>query len=105
MFQGPPILQYAPVYAPNPYQAQASQKVPAGICGILLGGIGVHKFILGYPLEGCIMLAISVIGGILTCGVVSMIMHIIGLVEGIVYLSKTDADFVNTYVVQRRGWF
>jgi len=25
----------------------ASKKVPAGVCGILLGALGVHKFILG----------------------------------------------------------
>ena len=31
--------------------AGAEKKVAAGVCGILLGCFGVHKFILGYNLE------------------------------------------------------
>lgn len=27
----------------------AEKKIPAGVCGILLGSLGVHKFILGTP--------------------------------------------------------
>ena len=40
----------------------ADKKLAAGLCGILLGGFGVHKFILGYTNEGVIMLVISVLG-------------------------------------------
>src|SRR5512146_1780165 len=41
---GRPLLQ-----PPNPAViAKASNKLAAGICGILLGGFGIHKFILGY---------------------------------------------------------
>jgi TM2 domain-containing membrane protein YozV len=76
----------------------ADKKIPAGICGILLGVFGVHKFILGYTTEGLIMLGISLV----TCGSVS---SIIGLVEGILYLTKTDEEFVATYVTQKKGWF
>ena len=35
-----------------------SKKVSAGICGILLGALGIHKFILGYRREGTTMLII-----------------------------------------------
>lgn len=76
----------------------ADKKIPAGICGILLGALGVHKFILGYTTEGLIMLGISVV----TCGSIS---GIIGLVEGIIYLTKTDEEFVATYVTAKKGWF
>ena len=75
----------------------ADKKIVAGILGILVGGLGVHKFILGYTTEGLIQIAISVI----TCGVGS----IIGLVEGIIYLTKLDEDFVRTYIQSKRGWF
>ncbi len=78
----------------------ASKKIAAGICGILLGALGVHKFILGYNTEGLIMLLISV----LTCGFGSPIIGIIGLVEGIIYLTKTDAEFINTYITNKKGW-
>ena len=46
---------------------QENKKIVAGICGILLGGLGVHKFILGYTNEGIIMLVISVLGIALSC--------------------------------------
>ncbi|HBF33466.1 TPA: hypothetical protein DDW35_02760 [Candidatus Sumerlaeota bacterium] len=77
------------------------KKIPAGICGILLGALGVHKFILGYTTEGIIMLLVS----LLTCGVGATVMSVIGLIEGIIYLTKTDEDFVNTYVQGHKGWF
>ena len=80
---------------------QSTKKIAAGICGILLGALGVHKFILGYTTEGIIMLLVS----ILTCGIAAPVMGIIGLVEGIIYLTKTDADFINTYEVNKKGWF
>lgn len=79
----------------------AEKKMVAGICAILLGGFGVHKFILGYTTEGLIMLAIT----FLTCGFGAIISSIIGLVEGIMYLTKSDQEFVATYVQGRKGWF
>jgi TM2 domain-containing membrane protein YozV len=78
----------------------ASKKVTAGVCGILVGAFGVHKFILGYNTEGLIMLLCTV----LTCGFGGMVMGIIGLIEGIIYLTKTDAEFVNMYIVNKKGW-
>jgi len=77
--------------------AGAEKKIAAGICGILLGGLGVHKFILGYTKEGIIQIIITVV----TCGIGS----IIGLIEGIIYLTKSDEEFVATYVTNKKGWF
>ena len=92
----PPVAGHAPVSNPR-----ASNKIPAGVCGILLGSLGVHKFILGYTGAGLIMLLISVV----TCGALAPIVHIIGLIEGIIYLCKTDDEFVRTYVDGRKEWF
>jgi len=80
---------------------QADKKIAAGICGILLGALGIHKFILGYTKEGVIMLLIS----LLTLGFGAWVMGVIGLVEGILYLTKSDETFVQTYVTGRKGWF
>ena len=71
----------------------AEKKIAAGICGILLGALGVHKFILGYTKEGIIMLVVTLVGSLILIG--PMVMGIIGLVEGIIYLTKSDADFVS----------
>lgn len=75
----------------------SEKKLVAGICGILLEAFGVHKFILGYTKEGIIMLVVS----LLTCG----LMGIVGLIEGIIYLTKTDQEFVDTYITNQKTWF
>ena len=93
-----------PLNTPPPMQSysnRANNKIAAGICAILLGSLGVHKFILGYTRAGLIMLLVSV----LTCGAGAVVMYVIGLVEGIIYLTKSDEDFVRTYVDQQREWF
>jgi TM2 domain-containing membrane protein YozV len=89
----------------NPNSDISNKKIAAGICGILLGAFGVHKFILGYTQEGLIMLLVSLIGGIITCGIASFIMGVIGLAEGIVYLTKSDAEFEDMYLTNQKRWF
>jgi TM2 domain-containing membrane protein YozV len=81
--------------------AGAEKKIICGVFGILLGYLGIHKFILGYVTEGLIMLLASV----LTCGIAAGVIWIIGLIEGILYLTKTDEDFVYTYITNKRTWF
>jgi len=89
--------------------ADASKKIPAGIFGILLGAFGVHKFILGYTKEGLIMLLLTIVISVFTCGlgffVVAPIVGLIGLIEGIIYLTKSDDEFTRTYVLSKKGWF
>ena len=83
----------------------ANKKMPAGLLGILLGGFGVHKFILGYNTEGIIMLAVWVVGLFLTCGIASAVVNVIGIIEGVMYLTKSDEEFVRTYIQGKKGWF
>jgi TM2 domain-containing membrane protein YozV len=96
----PPQVGYAGPPAPNPSEA-GSKKIAAGLCGILLGGLGIHKFILGYTVPGIILLLIT----LLTCGFGAIISHVIGIVEGIIYLTKSDDAFYRTYMIGRREWF
>ena len=86
---------------PSTSNPRASNKLPAGICGILLGSLGIHKFILGYTGTGLIMLLVT----LLTCGIGGVVMHVIGLIEGIIYLCKPDDEFVRVYVDGRKEWF
>ncbi|GAA4129200.1 hypothetical protein GCM10022250_18710 [Flavobacterium chungbukense] len=74
-----------------------NKKVTAGVLAILIGCLGVHKFYLGYQKEGIIQIIITLVtfgfGGI------------IGFVEGIIYLTKSDEDFYQTYQVGKKAWF
>lgn len=76
-------------------------KVAAGLLGIFLGALGIHKFYLGYTKAGVIMLLVS----LLTFGIGAIVMDIIGIVEGILYLTKSDWEFYNTYVAGEKDWF
>ena len=55
--------------------ADAPQRTTIGIMAIVLGAFGVHKFMLGHT------------------------------TEGIMYLTKTDDEFYQTYVVEKKKWF
>ncbi|HYE21321.1 MAG TPA: NINE protein [Tepidisphaeraceae bacterium] len=95
-----------PTFAPH-----SGNRLAAGILAILLGEWGVHKFVIGCPLAGILMLLISSSGfffGFFTCGLtfgVSALMKTVGVVEGVIYLTKSDEDFYATYTVGRRPWF
>ncbi len=82
-------------------EVKDSKRILAGILGILLGALGIHKFVLGYSTAGIIMLAVTIV----TCGFGGAVMGIIGLIEGIIYLTKSDEDFVNTYQTNQKQWF
>ncbi len=62
-------------------------KVVAGVLAILLGGLGIHKFYLGQIGKGVLY--------ILFCW--TYIPAIIALIEGIMILCKSDADFEAKY--------
>ncbi len=85
--------------------SHATKQILAGYCGILFGGFGLHKFVLGYTLEGFIMLVISLVGGSFTYGFALIIMQLVGLIEGMIYLNKTHDQFVATYFTNKQGWF
>ena len=48
---------------------------------------------------------ISLAGGVVTCGAASFVMGVIGLIEGIIYLTKTPDEFRDQYVVGTKEWF
>lgn len=86
-------------------QIGTKNKIAAGLLGIFLGSLGIHKFYLGYTQAGLIMLLVTLVAGILTLGVAALVMSIIGLIEGIMYLTKSDWDFYQTYEVGQKQWF
>ncbi len=96
----------------------AEKRMPAALLAIFLGAFGAHKFLLGYQQEGLIMAAgtvggfiLSIVIGLVTCGIgfvlliIPFAVSVIGLIEGVMYLTKSDEEFVQTYVQGRRPWF
>lgn len=87
-----------------------SKKIPAGIAGILLGSLGVHKFVMGFPRAGMAMFAITAVSWLLS------LIHfpfafwvfrgvaLLGFIEGVIYLAKNDSDFYRDYVIRRQEW-
>lgn len=78
-------------------------RLAAGLLAIFLGGLGVHKFYLGYTGAGVAMLLISIFGAVILIG--PILMGLCGLIEGIIYLTKSDEDFQRTYVWGDKPWF
>ena len=94
----------------DPFDLFVGKKIAAGVCGIVLGGLGVHKFMLGRTLAGTIMLVLWLIGVVVgSCLIVpiflSLAMGVIGMVEGIIYLTKSDKDFYRIYAIEKKDWF
>lgn len=93
---------YFPPGSPIPSDVQ-SKKILAGIMALMFGTFGVHKFVLGQTNAGLIRLACTILGACIVVGPAAM--HIIGIIEGIIYLTKTDEEFYRVYMIERRGWF
>ncbi|MDT0539050.1 TM2 domain-containing protein [Croceitalea sp. P059] len=86
-----------------------NKKILAGILAIILGSLGVHKFILGYQKEGFILLGVTIAAYVLSCVGIGLLFiglpWIVGVIEGIIYLTKSDEEFYNTYQVGKKPWF
>jgi TM2 domain-containing membrane protein YozV len=78
-------------------ESGAEKKLLCGVLGIVVGGLGIHRFILGDTTGGIIRIVITAV----TCGMGG----IIGLIEGIIYLTKSDEQFVSEYIVGKKAWF
>jgi TM2 domain-containing membrane protein YozV len=100
-FGAPPQMPGGPTEA----RPEDSKRVLAGVLAILFGYAGVHKFVLGYREAGAVMLLVTFVGSLCTSGISLLAAWVVGVIEGIVYLSKSDAEFVREYQVGRREWF
>jgi TM2 domain-containing membrane protein YozV len=105
-----PNYQYAPPQ-PQPVQPQwqglgspFKDKWVAAVLAFFLGSLGIHKFYLGYKNEGIITLVITIVGS--CCfGIGPLVMWIIAIIEGVRYVTLTQQDFEQSYVINRKGWF
>ncbi len=86
-----------------------NKKLLAGILALFFGYLGIHKFVLGYTQEGLILLAITLISYATFCLLIGFLLVwvpvVVGFIEGIIYLTKTDEAFYQTYQANKRSWF
>ena len=89
-----------------------SKRIIAGITAILVGTFGVNKFLLGYNKEGIYYLVANLvilpIISFVTCGAgfgLYSLTYLIPIIEGIIYITKSDEEFINTYQVNKKPWF
>lgn len=99
----PAAVPTPPQYSQTAQQPQSKSKVAAGLLAIFLGGLGVHKFYLGYTTQGIILLLVSLLGFLIFVG--PIVTGVISLIEGIIYLTKSDEEFYRLYVLNKKEWF
>ena len=84
--------------------SSGKSRVAAGLLAIFLGALGIHKFYLGYTGPGIILLLITCFGWMLFF-VPNVVIGIIVLIEGIIYLTKSDEKFEQIYVIGKKRMF
>lgn len=86
----------------------SKNKIAAGVFALLLGSFGIHKFYLGYIGPGLVFLLVNTVGWVVTAflfGLPNLVLGVIAFIEGIIYLTKTDQEFEQTYVLNKKPWF
>lgn len=92
----------------TPVVSGTKSKIAAGLLAIFLGGLGIHKFYLGYTSQGMLFLLVNTIGWVITfflLGIPNLILGIIAFIEGIIYLTRSDEEFEQLYVIGAKKWF
>ena len=91
------------------FGGERKNPIVAGLLALFLGGLGVHKFYLGYKNEGIILLVGTIVSWVLTFVLIGilplMAIGIIVLIEAILYLVKGEEEFNRIYVEGNRPWF
>ena len=85
--------------------AAGRKKVNAALLGFFLGGLGIHKFYLGYTTAGWITLVLSFFLLIFTCGMGNLVLGLLILIEVIIYLTKSNEQFYEEYILNKKEWF
>lgn len=88
----------------GPAASYDRNRFAAALFAIFFGSLGLHKFYIGKPGAGLVMLLISLFGLVLA-GIPSGLMHLIGIIEGVIYLTMSDERFNETYIRGPKAWF
>lgn len=92
------------------HEKSTKNKIIAGLLALFLGGLGLHKFYLGFTWPGILFLFTNTIGWLavpVTLAIPNIVLSFIALIEGIIYLTRSDEVFERRYVIEgkRNQWF
>ena len=104
--QQPTSYTQVQVFTQPPYPTRPvsrKSRVAAGLLAIFCGILGFHKFYLGYISAGIIMFLLTFF--LWWTIVVPLAMFLVSLIEGVMYLTKSDEEFQRIYVQSQKDWF
>ncbi len=78
---------------PGPYgYYERKSKLAAALLAFFLGGLGIHRFYLGYTTIGIVMLSVFVVGSFVCCGLGAIITSVWALVDFVLILINQLPD-------------
>jgi TM2 domain-containing membrane protein YozV len=92
------------VYLEANVSSDGKSRITTALLAFFLGGFGIHKFYLGCNTAGIIMLVVC-LGGFILLGIPSVIIGLIAFIEFVLYLIKSDNEFQQIYVDNKKCWF
>lgn len=95
----PPPYQQPPAPGQVYGYLQPKSKLTAGLLGIFLGGLGIHRFYLGHTKIGLIQLALTVVLSLFGFGIIGLW----GFVEGIMILAGASLFRADARGIPLRG--
>ena len=104
--QQPTSYTQVQVFTQPPYSTRPvsrKSRAAAGLLAIFCGILGFHPFSLGYISAGIIMFLLTFF--LWWTIVVPLAMFLVSIIEGVMYLTKSDEEFQRIYVQSQKDWF
>lgn len=96
-----PQPQQPPMYTTPPIGYQQKSRLAAGLLAIIVGVFGIHNFYMGYNGRGTVQLLLSLVGGVITCGLGTVAAAVWAFIEGVMILSSTGPRFDGNGVIMK----
>lgn len=88
--------------------SRSIDKTTAGLLALFLGAFGAHKMYMGHTGPALVYLLANTVGFMFTwifLFLPNFALLIFAVVEAVIYLTMTDENFEQTYVVGKKEWF
>jgi TM2 domain-containing membrane protein YozV len=100
----PQYQQQPPMPNPAYGYPQPKSKLIAGLLGLFLGGLGIHRFYLGFTKVAVIQLVLTLVVSIFTLGFGLFLVGLWGFIEGIMILAGSAHFQRDAHGIPLRDW-